>query len=70
MTKSLAGLEILRIGQHLLKGFKEKIGEEEYNKIMKEPVKSCSCGFIKEGDYTLCPKCEGEKIRRRNEKSV
>lgn len=48
----------LRIGRQVLNGFKEKIGIEEYSKIINSPIKSCSCGFIKEGDETICPKCE------------
>ena len=48
----------LNIGQFIIDSFKEGLDEEEYNKFMNEPIKACKCGYIKEGDYTVCPKCE------------
>ena len=51
-------INALMIGKELLKNIKEEAGEEKYNEVINSPVKSCSCGFIKEGDYTHCPKCE------------
>ena len=49
----------------LLDDIKEDIGEKEYNKIINSPVKSCACGFIKEGEETLCPKCELNEIKNK-----
>jgi hypothetical protein len=58
MNDTLNSLYALKIGYKLLDEIKKDIGKEEYNKIVNSPVKSCKCGFIKEGDYTICPKCE------------
>lgn len=58
MNKTMSSLWALEMGRKVLDEFKEYIGEEEYNKIMNSPIKGCKCGFIKEGDDTLCPKCE------------
>lgn len=58
-SKSLTGLAIgLKVGRAVLDGFKKEIGEEQYNKIMNNPIKGCKCGFIKEGVEEICPKCE------------
>jgi hypothetical protein len=57
-AKAKGTLVAIKAGQIILKEFRKAIGEEEYDKIMSEPVKSCKCGFIKQGNYTPCPKCE------------
>ena len=61
MNNTLSSLYALHIGFQVLEEIKKDIGEEEYNKIVNSPVRSCKCGFIKEGDYTICPKCEVKK---------
>lgn len=58
MNKVNELISIMKIGRNILEEMKNAIGEEDYNKIMSEPMKSCSCGYIKEGDETMCPKCE------------
>lgn len=58
MTKVMTSLYALKIGDLILKDFREYVGHEEYDKLMSEPIKGCSCGFIKEGDENICPKCE------------
>jgi len=57
-----SALLALKVGTGLLDKIRDSIGHEEYDKIMSEPVKSCKCGFIKEGDYTICPKCEDSEV--------
>lgn len=61
---TMASLYALEVGKRVLEEFKKGIGEEEYNKIINSPIKSCKCGFIKEGDDTMCPKCEKENSKQ------
>lgn len=51
-------IAVMKVGRFVLDDMKKTIGEDNYNKILSEPIKSCSCGFIKEGDESSCPKCE------------
>lgn len=60
--RALSSLVMIGIGNTVLREFENILGKEEVEKIRNSPVKGCSCGFIKEGDYTYCPKCE--KIER------
>lgn len=54
-------IRALQIGRELLNEFRKNIGDEEYDKIINSPVRSCKCGYIKEGDYDQCYKCEWGK---------
>ena len=51
--KTIKFLNSMKAYNEFLKDVKMKIGLEEYNKIVSEPVKGCKCGYIKEGDYNL-----------------
>lgn len=56
-AKAYESLMMLDLGRQLLNDIRND-DPEEYDKIMNSPIKGCSCGFIKEGDETSCPKCE------------
>jgi rubrerythrin len=49
---------ITEVGKGVLSELRDKIGHNEYDKIMSEPIKGCSCGYIKDGNDNPCPKCE------------
>lgn len=58
-----AKITALKIGEAILGELQKKIGEKEFEKMLKEPIKGCSCGFIKDGDDSFCPKCENIEER-------
>lgn len=51
------GILALKIGGYILDEIR-KTSPDEFDKAMKEPINSCECGEIKQGDTTICQICE------------